>query len=258
MSTTFLNYYSIKLTSAKMGVSISHPLRRTTKAKYIQTLDGGSSEFDGNEQLFFSHSLYQEDNKGETSRGSKGFSKRNEAGCLQFKGVRGNSRCPFDSLDTIDSRKSVPFAVLPDNNTQALTKSPKGEGAFSVYSDGETISVEKSGKVLFYDDDLEDESSARKCEAKLKEKNTRKHAGKLRKKNRASRTRSGGEAHLPDRNHGNSTRSRQCAENRSNVSVNHEVRVDGRASEQEITRMLRADSETKMVYQQKLSPRQTS
>ena len=88
----FLTYYSVR--SAKMGVSVSHPLRRTTKAKYIQTLDGGSSEFEETEQ-FFSRNLHQEHNKRETSRGNKGFSKRNEAGCLQFKGTRGNSRCPF-------------------------------------------------------------------------------------------------------------------------------------------------------------------
>lgn len=260
-----------------MGVSVSHPRKRSTEAKYIQTLDGGSSVFDESAQ-FFSESLHQENNKGETSRGTKGFSKRNEPGFFQFKGTRGSSRCPFDSLDTIDSRKSVPFAVLPENNTQASTSSPNGEGGFiSVHSDGETICVGKSGQVLFLDeveDDLEDESSAQKCGAKLKEKNTLNPAeyvqqkviaslqGKLRRKDRASSTtRSGEEAHLPDRNHGNSTRSRRCAENSSNMSVTHEECADGKASEQEITRMIRADSDTEMVYlsnQYKLSPRHSS
>lgn len=261
-----------------MGVSISHPLKRTTKAKYIQTLDGGSSVFDETEQ-FFSQSLHPENNKGETSRGTKGFSKRNEPGFFQFKGARGNSRCPFDSLDTIDSRKSVPFAVLPENNTQASTSSPNGEGGFvSVPSDSETISVEKSGQLLFLDeveDDLEDGSSAQKgAGAKLKERNTPNPAeyvheeviaplqGKLRRKDRASSTtRSGEEAHLPDRNHGNSTHSRRCAENSSNMSVTHEECADGKASEQEVTRMIRADSETEMVCfsnQYKLSPRHSS
>lgn len=258
----FLNNYSV--TSAKMGVSVSHPLRRTAKAKYILTLDGLSSEFDGTEQ--FSHSSLQDNNKGETSRGGKGFSKRNEAGCLQIKGTRGNSGCPFDSLDTIDSRKSVPFAVLPENNTQPSSRSPNGEGAFgSVHSDGETISVDRSanGKVLFHDDaedELEDESSARKCKTKLKERNTPKPAdyveqkvidpsqGKLKKKVRASSsTRLGEKAHLPDKIHGNSTRSRHCAENRSDMSVTHEGFVDGRVSEQETTRIIRADSEPDMV-----------
>jgi len=239
-----------------MGVSVSRPLRRTTKAKYIITLDGGSSEFDGTEE-FFSHSLHLDNNKGETSEGSKGFSKRNEAGCLKFKETRGNSGCPFDSLDTIDSRKSVPFAVLPENNTQSSTRSPNGEGGFSsAQSDDKTVSVEKSSKVLFYDDvedDIEDESPARK------ERNTPKPAeyvqqkvnhpfqGKLRKKGRAlRRTRSGEETHLPDENHGDST-PRYCGENTSDMSVTHEGFVDGRESEHEITRMIRADSEPDMI-----------
>ena len=254
LNTYFLNnYYSV--TSVKMGVSVSQPLRRTTKAKYILTPNGGSSEFEGTEE-FFSH---QENKKGETSRCSKGFSKRNEAGCLQFKGARGNSGCPFDSLDTIDSRKSVPFAVLPDNNTQPLSRPPNGEGTFvSVHSDGETW----DGKVLFHDDvedDLEDESSVRKCKTKPKERNTPKPAdyvekkvidpsqGKLKKKVRASSsTRLGEKAHLPVKNHGNSARSRHCAENRSDMCVTHKGLVDGRASEHEII-MIRADSEPDMV-----------
>lgn len=195
----FLTYYSVR--SAKMGVSVSHPLRRTTKAKYIQTLDGGSSEFDEAEQ-FFSRNLHREHNKTETSRGNKGFSKRNEAGCLQFKGARGNSRCPFDSLDTIDSRRSVPFAVLPENYTQASTGSRNGDWLF----------------LDDVEDDLEDESLARKDEPKLKGRNTPPSAAKQKRKDRASsKTRSGKEAHLPrDRNHRNTTRSRQCTENRSN------------------------------------------
>jgi len=239
-----------------MGVSVSHPLRqRTTKAKYILTLDGGSSEFDGTEQ-FFSH---QEHNKGETSRVGKGCSEQNEASCLQFKGGRANSGCPFDSLDTIDSRKSVPFAVLPQNNTQPSSRPPNGELAFaSVHSDGETISVDRSGKVLLRDDaehDFEDESSARK------ERNTSKPADyvqqkvidpsrvKLKKNVRASSsTRFGEKAHsVTDKIHGNSLHSGHCAENGSDMCVTHEGFVDASASEQEVTRMIRADSEPDMV-----------
>ena len=194
----FLTYYSVR--SAKMGVSVSHPLRRTTKAKYIQTLDGGSSEFEETEQ-FFSRNLHQEHNKRETSRGNKGFSKRNEAGCLQFKGTRGNSRCPFDSLDAIDSRRSVPFAVLPENDTQASTGSRNGDWLF----------------LDDVEDDLEDESLAQKSEPKLKGENTPHPAAKQKRKDFASsKTRSDKVANLPDRNHRNSTRSRQCTENRSN------------------------------------------
>ena len=239
-----------------MGVSVSHPLRRTTKAKYILTFDGGSSESDGTKQ-FFSH---QEHNKGETSRGSKGFSKRNEAGFLQFKGTRGNPGCPFDSLDTIDSRKSVPFAVLPQNNTQPSSRPPSGEGAFtSVHSDVETISVDRSGKVLLHDDaeddSVEDENSARKERNKPKpadyvqQKVIDPSQGKLKKKVRASSsTRLGEKSHsVPDKIHGNNTHSRHCVENGSVMSVTHERFVDGRASEQEITRMIRADSEPDMV-----------
>jgi len=236
-----------------MGVSVSRPLRRTTKAKYILTLDGGSTEFDGTEELF-SHNLRQQDNRGETSRGSKGFSKRNEEGCLQFKGTKGSSGCPFDSLDTIDSRKSVPFAVLPENNAQSSTRSPSnGEGGISTSQSGDkTISVEKSSKSSFHDDleDDLDESLA------WKERNTpeptecaqqkvnQPFRGKLRGKGCASRkTRSDEETQLPDENHGDSTRSRYCGENTSDMSVT----VDGRASEQEVTRMIRADSEPNMV-----------
>ena len=236
-----------------MGVSVSRPVRRTTKAKYILTLDGGSSEFDGTE-TFSSHSLHQKNNKGETSRGGKGFSKRNETGCLQFKGTRSNSGSPFDSLETIDSRKSVPFAVLPENNCQSSTNSSNGVGGFSsVQSDDKTISAEKSSKVLFHDevDYLEDESSVRK------ERNTPKPAecvqekvkypfqGKIRKKDRASRkTRSGKETHVLDGNRGDSTRSRCWGENASDMSVTHEGVVDGGASEQEI---IFADIDTDMV-----------
>ena len=231
-----------------MGVSVSRPQRRITKAKYILTVDGGSSEFDETEEYF---SLHLKNNKGETSRGGKGISKRNETGCLQFKGTRGNSGSPFDSLDTIDSRKSIPFAVLPENNTQSSTNSPNGEGGFSnVQSDDKTISVEKSSKVLFLDeveDDLENESSARKernvpCD---QVKVNHPFQGKLRKKARASRkTRSGEETHVLDGNRGDSTRSSCCGENASDMSVTHEGLVEGRASEQEI---ILTDSDTDMV-----------
>jgi len=237
-----------------MGVSVSRPLRKTTKAKYILTFDGGSNEFDGTEE-FFSHNLHQQDNRGETSRGGKEFSKWNEAGCLQFKGTKGSSGCPFDSLDTIDSRKSVPFAVLPENNAQSLTRSPSnGEGGFSnAQSDDKTISVKKSSKLSFHDD-LEDDldESLAKQERNtpteyVQQKVNHHFQGKLREKGCSSRrTRSGEETQLPDENNGDNTRSRYCGENTSDMSVSQEGFVDGRASEQEIT-MIRADSEPNMV-----------
>ena len=248
-----------------MGVSVSHPLRRPSKGKYIQTLDGEWDALDESEH-FLSQSS-QQGNNGETLRRGKGCSKRNEPGFFQFKGVRGSSRRTFDSLDTIDSRKSVPFAVLPENNTQASASSPDSTGFMSILSDGETITAEKSSKVLYTDyaeGDLEDGSSASKCAGKLKEKNVCRHAehvhqkviaplqGKFGRKDLvSSSTRSGEDAHLPDGNYDN-IHSRGVAGNaRASVLLPAVTRADGRENERESelekARMVRADSETGMV-----------
>ena len=242
-----------------MGVSVSHPLRRPSKGKYIQTLDGEWDAFDEGEH-FLSQSSQQENNR-ETLHRGKGSSKRNEPGFFQFKGVRGSSRRTFDSLDTIDSRKSVPFAVLPENNTQASASAPDSTGFISILSDGETITAEKSSKVLYTDyaeGDLEDGSSASKCVGKLKEKNMSRPAeyvhqkviaplqGKFGRKDRVcSSTRSG-------EDDGNSRHSRGVAENaRASVLLSAVTRADGRENERESelekARMVRADSETGMV-----------
>ena len=80
-----------------MSVNVSQPLGGT-KIKYIHphNYEEDPRNFDKNEE-FLSES-----------------SKRKEAGLLQFKSRKCKSKCTFDSLDTIDSRKSVPFAALPE------------------------------------------------------------------------------------------------------------------------------------------------
>lgn len=244
-----------------MGVSVSRPLRRS---KYtVHTLDGESSVFDESEK-FLSPSSQQQKTNTDTLRGSKGSSKRNEPQFFQLKPVRGKPRYAFDSLDTIESRKSVPFAVLPEDNTRASTSSPDGEGELiSVHSNEETITLEKSGKLLFLDevvDDLEDESSAKKCAKKFKEKNMPRPTeyvhqkviaplqGKSGRSDRVSSiTRSGKEAHLPDGNH--SRRSKENPRERDSVVVTLGECANGRETngELEITRVVPADSETGTV-----------
>ncbi|KAJ7394782.1 hypothetical protein OS493_000616 [Desmophyllum pertusum] len=242
-----------------MGVSISRPLRRS---KYtVHTLDGESSVFDESEK-FLSPSSQQQKTNTDTLRRSKGSSKRNEPQFFQLKPVRGKPMYAFDSLDTIESRKSVPFAVLPEDNTRASTSSPDGEGELiSVHSNEETITLEKSDKLLFLDevvDDLEDENSAKKCAKKFKEKNMPRPTeyvhqkviaplqGKLGRSDPVSSiTRSGKEAHLPDGNH-----SRRSKENtRDSVVVTLGECANGRETngELEITRVVPADSETGTV-----------
>ena len=82
-------------------------------------------------------------------------SNREEAGLFQFKSRNGKSNCTFDSLNTIDSRKSVPFAALPDT-TRASTSSPRGdkEDLHSIFSDEVTTRNAscKNSRVLFTDE----------------------------------------------------------------------------------------------------------
>ena len=163
-----------------MGVNVSRPQRRS-KVKYIQTdYDGEANVFDESERFL------NESSQQEAIRGGKSFSKRNEPGFFQFKVGRGKSRCTFDSLDTIDSRKSVPFAVLPANNTRASTNSRSGENEDlnSDYYDEETIgALGRSGKVLFVDEPMESLEQGGKS--------TEKSAGKMDKEDTARRENDG-------------------------------------------------------------------
>ena len=117
-----------------MGVYVSRPLGGT-KVIYIHphNCEEDPRNFDENEE-FLNES-----------------SKRKEAGLLLFKSRKGKSKCTFDSLDTIDSRKSVPFAALPDT-TRASTSSPSGdkEDLRSIFSDEVSTSVSsKKSRVSF-------------------------------------------------------------------------------------------------------------
>lgn len=163
-----------------MGVNVSRPEGRT-RLKYIQADD--YVENDEGEH-FLNESSQQEKAKEKTIRGVKSSSKRNEPGFFQLKSGKGKTKCTFDSLDSIDSRKSVPFAVLPEDNSElASTSSPSdvNEDLKNVYSVEEANATrEKSGKVLFFDDpkdDLEqDEDFAEKCLENLKEKGATRHS----------------------------------------------------------------------------------
>ena len=159
-----------------MGVNVSRTEGRT-KMKYIKADDDDEG---GN---FLNESLLQDKTKSKTTRRASSSSKRIEPGFFQLKSEKGKTRCTFDSLDTIDSRKSVPFAVLPEDYSEASTSSPSdvNEDMKNVYSVEEAfVTREKSGKVLFFDDpmdDLEqDEDFAEKCVENLKEKGTTRHS----------------------------------------------------------------------------------
>ena len=159
-----------------MGVNVSRTEGRT-KMKYIKADDDDEG---GN---FLNESLLQDKTKSQTTRRASSSSKRIEPGFFQLKSEKGKTRCTFDSLDTIDSRKSVPFAVLPEDYSEASTSSPSdvNEDMKNVYSVEEAfVTREKSGKVLFFDDpmdDLEqDEDFAEKCVENLKEKGTTRHS----------------------------------------------------------------------------------
>ena len=122
-----------------MGVNVFHPLGGT-KIKYVHASNYEASRRNSDENEEFSVSE---------------SSKRKEAGIFLFKSRKDKSKCTFDSLDTIDSRKSVPFAVLPDT-TQASTSSPSGdkEDLHSIFSDEVTIrnASGKNSRVLFTDE----------------------------------------------------------------------------------------------------------
>ena len=104
-----------------MGLNVSQP--RGTKFKYVH-----ASNYEDRRR-----------NSEENEEFLSGSSKREKAGFFQFKSRNGKANCTFDSLDTINSRKSVPFAALPDT-TRASTSSPSGdkEDLHSIFSDEET------------------------------------------------------------------------------------------------------------------------
>ena len=121
-----------------MGVNVSHPLGGS-KVKYVHASNNEDPRRNSDEnEEFLSES-----------------SERKEAGLFQFKSRKGKSKCTFDSLDTIDSRKSVPFAALPDT-TRASTSSPSGdmkEDLNSIFSDELSTNVSSTNsRVLFSDE----------------------------------------------------------------------------------------------------------
>ena len=134
-----------------MGVNVSHPQRvKYVQANESEEVDGGQSNFDEREQF-----LSESSRVGgfeENIRDGKRLSKSNQTGFFhQFKSRKGKSKDTFDSLDTIDSRKSVPFAALPDT-TRASTSSPGGdkEDSHGIFSDEVSTNVSsKNSRVLF-------------------------------------------------------------------------------------------------------------
>ena len=134
-----------------MGVNVSHPQRvKYVQAKEYEGVDRGQNNFDEREQF-----LSESSRVGgfeENIRDRKGLSKSSQTGFFhQFKSRKGKSKDTFDSLDTIYSRKSVPFAALPDT-TRASTSSPSGdkEDLHSIFSDEVSTNVSsKNSRVLF-------------------------------------------------------------------------------------------------------------
>ena len=169
-----------------MGVNVSHSQRvKYVQAKEYEGVDGGQSNFDEREQF-----LSESSRVGgfeENIRDGKRFSKSNQTGFFhQFKSRKGKSKDTFDSLDTIDSRKSVPFAALPDT-TRASTSSPSGdkEDLYSIFSDKVSTNVSsKNSRVLFTEElpteDMDDdgvftENSAERFHERINQDSDRLH-----------------------------------------------------------------------------------
>ena len=134
-----------------MGVNVSHSQRvKYVQAREYEGVDGGQGNFDEREQF-----LSESSRVGgfeENIRDGKRLSKSNQTGFFhQFKSRKGKSKDTFDSLNTIDSRKSVPFAALPDT-TRASTSSASGDKGdlHSIFSDEVSTNVSsKNSRVLF-------------------------------------------------------------------------------------------------------------
>ena len=171
-----------------MGVNVSHSQRvKYVHAKEYEGVNGGQSNFDEREQC-----LSESSRVGgfeENIRDGKRLSKSNQTGFFhQFKSRKGKSKDTFDSLDTIDSRKSVPFAALPDT-TRASTSSPSGdqEDLHSIFSDEVSSNVSsnyKNSRVLFTEElpteDMDDdgvftENSAERFHKKINQDSDRLH-----------------------------------------------------------------------------------
>lgn len=154
--------------------------------------------------------------------------------------MRSNLESLFDSFEIIDFRKFVLFVVFFESNFQFLINFLNGVGGFSSVQ-FDDIFVEKSSKVLFYDeveDDLEDESLVRKERNMLKfiecvqEKVKYLFEGKLRKKNCVFRKmRLGEEMYVFDGSCGDSMCFCCWGDNLSDMFVIYEGVVDGRVSE---------------------------
>ena len=134
-----------------MGVNVSHSQRvKYVQAKEYEGVDRGQGNFDEREQFLGESSRVG--GFDENIRDGKRLSKSNQTGFFhQLKSRKGKSKDTFDSLDTIDSRKSVPFAALPDT-TRASTSSPSGDkkDVHSIFSDEVSTNVSrKNSRVLF-------------------------------------------------------------------------------------------------------------
>ena len=119
-----------------MGLNVSQP--RGTKFKYVH-----ASNYEDRRR-----------NSEENEEFLSGSSKREEAGFFQFKSRNGKANCTFDRLDTLDSRKSVPFAALPDTTRASKSSlSRDKEDLHSIFSDEVTTrKASCKNRVLFTDE----------------------------------------------------------------------------------------------------------
>ena len=125
-----------------MGVNASHPLGGT-KVKYVHASSNEDPRRNSDEnEEFLSES-----------------SKRKEAGLFQFKSRKGKSKCTFDSLNTIDSRKSDPYAALPDT-TRASSSSPSGDNGHlhCIFSNEVSTNVSSKNSRVFFTNEVPTEA----------------------------------------------------------------------------------------------------
>ena len=142
-----------------MGVSLSRSSGRTAEAKYIHSIDTKESNGENDEFL-------NQRTKGKTSKGRKSASKRTETAFFQFKTTKSNPWDIFDSLDTIVSRKSVPFAALPDDSPQALAGSVVGdEDITGNQSKDGAVTHSTIGDTFL--EDFDDRNSTKECAEKM-------------------------------------------------------------------------------------------
>ena len=153
-----------------MGVSLSRSSGRTAEAKYIHSIDTKESNGENDEFL-------NQRTKGKTSKGRKSTSKRTETAFFQFKTTKSNPWDIFDSLDTIVSRKSVPFAALPDDSPQALAGSVVGdEDITGNQSKDGAVTHSTIGDTFL--EDFDDRNSTKECAEKMTGEKRRNHSAK--------------------------------------------------------------------------------